>query len=213
MGVTNGKRSQVSHRLFGSAVKEFEITVPDDYNSAKQIDRFVAQLKAFDDASFGRNGKHYSHFFPNIQDLPDIYFEKTNFSGVHFRQPTHVLEPGATYLVGLVPILARKISGTTCVDFLKKEGAVLTGPHGLTLVWQLKRDELPHNAEFVCLDKRKIFCKESSGVRCVPRIRRFEDPDAWYIDLVDFDCVGPSRILAECGHYLLRFHKAKHACK
>ena len=100
-------------------LKTFEIIVPKNYNHDTRLDTFATN-----------NYKNFASFSPQISDA--------NFSNVKTK-----LKPGQVMIVKLFSITEGFITPEDCRNFLRKQNAVLTGPQGTSLVFELKREEMP----------------------------------------------------------------------
>mgnify|MGYP003495697143 FL=1 len=91
----------------GRAIKEFELTVPLDYEHDKYIDQFVARIKA-------RTEK--------------VQFD-SNFTSLNFSKASIKLLPDTTYKVKIFPVHDH-IMFKKCIDFVDIQGALMAVAHG-----------------------------------------------------------------------------------
>lgn len=134
-------------KKFGFAVNKFEFTVPTDYNSDTQIDTFVEKVKG----------------------LRTTYFCNNDLTSKNFPKVTNKLEPGKTYKVEIIPIL-RIVTSNECMKFLEKKNSLLVGGQGLTLVFDLKKEEFRKGKWTVSFDKKENLWKDSGGNHRVPGV-------------------------------------------
>ena len=104
------KLAMVDQR-FGPAVKDFEFTVSADYVYDTQLDTFAKKTKK----------------------LKTTYYFNDALTSANFAKATNKLEPGKTYRVRVFPIL-QTVTSDDCMTFLKKQGAILVGGQGITLL-------------------------------------------------------------------------------
>ena len=137
----------INDKRFGPAIKEFEITVPLDYNHDTQIDQFGEKTKK----------------------LKTTYYYNDALTSKNFAKATNKLQPGKTYKVKIFPILAT-VKSEDCMTFLGKQNAILVGGQGVTLVQDLKKEELPLDKWTVSFDERESLWKDSGGRHRVPHV-------------------------------------------
>ncbi|MFA6325232.1 MAG: hypothetical protein WCX46_03335, partial [Candidatus Paceibacterota bacterium] len=135
----------IADKRYGPAIKEFEIIVPVDYDHSKQIDVFAKKTK---------------------KETTTYYFND-DITSKHFANASTKLVPGKTYKVKIFPILAR-VTSEDNMAFLAKQNAILAGDHGLTLVYEQKKEELPKDKYTVSFDKKESLWKDADGRRRVP---------------------------------------------
>jgi len=155
------KLAMVDQR-FGPAVKEFEFTVPSDYKHDTQLDTFAKKTKKL---------------------KTTCYFNDA-LTSANFAKATNKLEPGKTYKVKIFPILER-VTSEDCMTFLKKQGAILVGGQGITLLQANKPDEFPIGKWTVSFDEKDALWEDSDGHHGVPNVYRRSDGD-WYFYLGNF---------------------------
>lgn len=156
------KKLSIADNRFGSAIKEFEITVPADYNHDKQIDQFGKKTKK----------------------LKNTYYYNDAFTSKNFAKATNKLEAGKTYLVKIFPIL-KSVTSEDCMNFLRKQRAILVGGQGLSLAQDLKKDEFPVGKWTVSFDEKDALWEDADGDRRVPYVCRYSGGD-WYFRLGNF---------------------------
>jgi hypothetical protein len=139
---------------FGPAIKEFELTVSADYKHDSQIDTFGKKTKK----------------------LKTTYYYNDSLTSENFAKATTKLEPRKTYKVKIFPIIS-EVTSEDCMNFLRKQNAILVGGQGLTLVHDLKSDEFPVNKWTVSFDEKNALWKDSDGLRRVPFLDRYSDGD------------------------------------
>lgn len=145
-------------QYFGSSIKDFEFTVPADYKHDTQIDTFAEKTKK------NTSTTHFSDFL----------------NSVNFEKVTNRLEPGKAYCVQVFPIRGN-VQSQSCLDFLKKQGAILVGGQGLTLLQAQKGNELPVEKFIVSFDEKNALCEDEAGLHRLPSVYRYLD-DRWKFD-------------------------------
>lgn len=123
---------------FGSAIREFEITVPVDYNHTTQVD--ISRKKALEEDT-----TRYYH-----DELTSEYCSKAS----------NKLVPGRTYKVKIFPVCSNKVFYNDIMDFLEKQKAILVNGQGLTLVYDLAKDQLPKDKIIASLDEEEYLLKD-----------------------------------------------------
>ena len=163
-------------KYFGAPLIDFELTVPTDYNHDTQIDTFAAKTKKL---------------------LTTHYFNK-NLTSSNFAKATNKLEPGKKYRVRIFPILST-VSSVDCVIFLKKQGAILVGGQGVTLLQDQKADEFPVGKWTVSFDEKDALWTDSDGRHGVPGVHRLSGGDwGFYLGFFERDWRGDYCLLCFC---------------
>jgi hypothetical protein len=166
------KLAMVDQR-FGPAVKDFEFTVPADYNHDTQLDTFAEKTKK----------------------LPTTYYFNDDLSGENFAKATNKLVPGREYRVRIFPIL-ETVTNEDCITFLKKQGAILVGGQGITLLQDNKADEFPVSKLTVSLDEKDALREDSGGRYGVPCVHRHSEGDwGFYLGYFEVGWDGGSCLL------------------
>ncbi len=133
-------------------VKEFQVTVPKDYNHGTQLGTLKKEeFYYFNDAITDRN----------------------------FRNATQKLVPGKTYTAKLFSI-KKTVTSLDCLGLYKAVGAILTGAQGMSLVYQLKKDELPKGKWTVSFDQKDALWQGSDGDHRVPYVYADSGGDFWF---------------------------------
>ncbi len=143
------KQHAIIDERFGAPIVEFDFTVPVNYDHDTQID------------SSGKNAK-------NVPS-PSYYYND-DLTSKNFANATNKLEPGKTYTVKIFPILTT-VDSDSCVNFLRKQNAILVGGQGTTLVYDLAKEQLPKNKSTVSFDKKDALWKDSDGRHRVPFVK------------------------------------------
>ena len=142
------KKHVVSGKRFGAPIREFQITVPTDYKHESQIDAFAQKVKG----------------------LKKTYHYNNDLTSANFAKATNKLEPGKTYLVKIHLVL-KTVQSDDCMAFLKKQHSILVGGQGLTLIYELRKEEFPEGKYTVSFDEKDALWVDSGGSRRVPYVR------------------------------------------
>jgi hypothetical protein len=146
-----------SNAQFGDKpIVQFEITVPAGYNHDTQID--VSKKIAHKEKT--------------------VYGYDPCFTSENFSLEKAKLLPGEIFIVKIFSI-TEMVTSQQCLSFLKNQKAVYFGLHGLTLVFDLKKDALPKDKWIVSFSpKDELFVDvTSSGNHAVPYIYASKDGD------------------------------------
>jgi len=108
-----------------------------------------------------------------------------------YENVTEKLEPGKTYLVKFFKN-NKRASLTECLDFLKKQKAILVGAQGLTLTWELLSKFFPYG-ETASFDKKEALYSS----HYVPIIWR-EKNGEWGFATNDFESKHSSHFICFC---------------
>ncbi len=133
-------------------VKEFTLTVPENYTHDTQL------------ALFAKDSKK------------KFYFYNDAITDKNFANATNKLTPGKTYTVKVIGIKAT-VTSEDCLTVLKQNNAILVGAQGAALAYQLKKDELPVGKWSVSFDEKDALWKDAVGNLRVPGVVRFSDGD------------------------------------
>ncbi|MFA6338526.1 MAG: hypothetical protein WCW87_00470 [Candidatus Paceibacterota bacterium] len=130
----------------------FYLTIPLDYEHRTQVSSF------FTEASKDK-GKRSDQCERII--LPKKMLDED------FQRVSNRLEPGRTYSVQIFQVNT-PTSVNDCLDFLRKNGALLVGMQGLSLVWRLKKEYFPEGKWLSSLDiERNLSTRPSYNKRVV----------------------------------------------
>lgn len=168
---TPKRKLAMTDQCFGPAVKDFEFTVPADYQHDTQLDTFAKKTKK----------------------LKTTYYFNDALTSKNFAKATNKLEPGKTYRVRIFPVL-ETVTSEDCMTFLKKQGAILVGGQGVTLLQDQKADEFPVGKWTVSFDEKDALWEDAGGDHRVPCVDRHSDGD-WKFRL---GCFGPDWRDAHC---------------
>ncbi|MEK7512900.1 MAG: hypothetical protein AAB601_01755 [Patescibacteria group bacterium] len=124
-------------------VKEFKLTVPADYDHGTQLGTL----------------KH-----------EEFYYFNDAITDGNFRNATQKLVPGKTYKAKLFRI-KKTVTSDDCLGLYKAVGAILTGAQGMSLVYQLKKDELPKGKWTISFDEKDALWQVPDGSHRVPGVR------------------------------------------
>lgn len=163
-------------RLMNASMREFpfalivtfDLVVPTDYNHATRLTDFAAAHRK--EFKFSRR------------------VEENGLTDANFFGATTRLVSGRKFKVKVFQIIQRA-SSEDCLAFLQRQNAVLVGAQGLSLAYELARDQLPVGKKNVSFDEKDALWKDPCNCRNVPSIYRHPDGD-WYFN---FDCFMEGR--------------------
>lgn len=169
------KLAMVDQR-FGPAFKDFEFTVPGDYKHDTQLDTFAEKT----------------------EKLKTTYYFNDALTSENFAKATNKLEPGKTYRVRIFPVL-QTVTSEDCMTFLKKQGAILVGGQGVTLLQDKKANEFPIGKWTVSFDEKDALWEGAGGGHRVPFVYRYSDGD-WEFSLgyFEYDWLDGNCLLCFC---------------
>lgn len=147
------KKLSIIDKRFGVPF-EFEVIVPADYDHDTQIDTF---------------GKR-------VRKEKTTYYYNDDFTSKNFAKATNKLEPGKKYRVKLFPVL-ETVTSIDCMNFLRKQNAILAGGQGVTLVYDQAKDKLPKDKWAVSFDEKDALWKDADGSHRVPYVFAYSDGD------------------------------------
>ncbi len=123
------------------------ITVPDDYNHAKQLATFTK-----------KNRKKFHGFNDNIIDA-------------NFPNPSRILKSGDKFRVrAFKQIVGGSTTSEERMAFLAMQKAVHVGAQGLSLVFNQKRDQLPKYRWYASFDEKDRLWTDADGGHVVPGV-------------------------------------------
>lgn len=79
----------------------------------------------------------------------------------NYANVSHKLEPGKRYIVYIYGINER-VTEDECLKFLKSENSLFVGPQGISLFWELRKEELPMSKYTVALDEEMSLWEDPS---------------------------------------------------
>lgn len=131
--------------------KQFNITVPKDYNPKTQLTTFKK--------------KYGKDFYLYNGDITDENFKNSK------------LKAGKEYTVKVFGIDTLVTTSDKCIAKIKKENGILTGAQGASLVYQLKKDEFSNNKLYISFDEKDRLWKDTDDLHRVPCVYRLSDGD------------------------------------
>ena len=142
------------------------ITVPEDYDHAKQLAKFIK--------------KNRKKFYGVNEDITDA----------NFSNPSRILKPGdRLWAKAYQQVVPNTTTSVERMAFLEQEKMVVyTGAQGASLVFEQKRDQLPKGKWYASFDKPDRLWKDPGGDRRVPGVSANSDGD-FYWDLGGFENV------------------------
>jgi len=152
--------------LPGDAMQEFillyafNLMVPDNYDHSTQL------------ASFKKKNREDFLFYSDV-----ITDEK-------FANATQRLIPGKTYKVKIFRT-THWVYSEECLEFLKSQNAILVGAQGISLVWDLRKDNLCFGRT-ISFDQKKALPTDQFDFHRVPFITRRENGKGSF-DIATFD--------------------------
>lgn len=133
----------------------FQFTVPDNYDHEHQLALFLKESRA--------KNKFY--------DFNDY---NNNITDANFAKVTNKLIPGKTYTANIFQV-NESMSPEDNLSFLKSQSAILVGAQGLSLVEQLKANELPVDRRIFSFDEYDALFGDVFYGHMVPYIIRSSD--------------------------------------
>lgn len=100
--------------------KEFQVIVPEGYSHRVQLRWFKRQYEK------------------------DFYFFRQEITDKNYSKVTGRFVPEEAYAIKLFQV--EDATPEECLAFLKAEDAILVGAQGLSLVWELKKEEFPEES-------------------------------------------------------------------
>jgi hypothetical protein len=143
--------------------KSIEIVIPDRYSQNIQLGSFGETI---------RKNKHTYYFNPNLKD-------------VNFMKTSQKLKPGESYEVKFFKVI-QNIPIIECLNFMKSQGALMTGAQGLTLLFEMYKYIIPSSGWVVSIDEKITLWKDDQGFAKVLAIGKRSDGDVTF-ELIDFD--------------------------
>ena len=126
----------------------FELVVPKNYEHKNRLDSFRKAHKK------------------------EFYFYNDAITDKNFSKATTKLTPGRKFKVKIFQITER-VTSENCMDFLKTQNAVLVGAQGASLVYELKKEQLPMGKWSVSFDEKDALWEDSDGDHRVPSVSRY----------------------------------------
>lgn len=151
------KKYAIIDQRFGAALVEFDFTVPMDYDHDTWLD----------------------HVYRAKKKLKTTYYYNDDLNSKNFANATNKLVPGKTYRVKIYPILST-VTSDDCLNFLKRQAAVLVGGHGLLLTQSLHKEQFPEGKWTVSFDEKEALWKDAGGDHRVPRVSRRSGGYWWF---------------------------------
>lgn len=140
--VQTQKADVITDKHFGPA-RVFKIKVPVNYEHYVQIDKF--------------SKKYAKNFFWFNDSINDKNFEKAS----------NKLIPGKIYTIKIFPIL-KKVKSEDCVAFIYSQNAFMIGAQGLSLVWELNKNQFPRGKRTISFDEKDSLFTDIDGYHEVP---------------------------------------------
>jgi|GEM_PF-1687418 len=148
LGLSCEEKTRLMKQRYFVPVTEFKITIPADYTPPETWKRLGFKVDY-------------------------------QISDGHFNHPSVALVPGKKYIVKIVQMdrhyIAREVNDyrghceyliDACLEYMKKDGAVLCGVYGLLAAYQQGEECLPHNQQIISIDELKQL----------PTLDRGDDP-------------------------------------
>ncbi len=148
------KKYAIIDKRFGASIVEFDVTVPMDYNHETYIDT---------------RGKE-------VRKLKNTYYYNDALTSTNFAKATNKLIPGKTYRAKIYPIL-ETVQSNDCMNFLKRQRAILVGGQGVMLAQSQHGDKFPKDKWTVSFDQKEALWKDAVGNHRVPGVGAPSDGD------------------------------------
>lgn len=129
----------------------FELTVPEDYD----------------------HGRAAFELRKTCEEGEILLLQQRNYDK-HYKNATHQLVPGKTYMVKIFSI-RQEITPEDCMNFLALQRAIPVGVQGLSLARQLKREKFPIGKWTVSFNEKDAIWEDADGNRGVPRVGTVSD--------------------------------------
>lgn len=127
----------------------------------------------------------------------------SNINDENFSSPSYFLKPEDKLGVFVYKqVVSEATSSLERINFLSKNNSIFTGPQGLLLVWEQKRDLLPKGFWYQSFDYLDNLWKDSNGDNMVP-IMYFLRDDNYYFRL------GNEKSKWDYLYYFLYFYLIK----
>ena len=134
------------------------LTVPDDYDHAKQLAMFMK-----------KNRKKFYGVNDNITDA-------------NFPNPSRILKPGDKLRVrAFKQIVKGNTTSEERMAFLATQKAIHTGAQGASLVFDQKRDQLPKGKWYASFDEKERLWEDADGYHKVPDVDAGSDGGPYFI--------------------------------
>lgn len=152
-------------------LKEFSLTVPADYHHATEL---------------------------SMLNPRDFYFFNEALTDENFKRATQKLVPGKTYKAKIFGIgNGFRVSSEDCLALYTREHALMTGAQGLSLVYRLKKKELPKGKWTTSFDEKDALWKDAGGYHWVPCVDAHSDSGFLFL-LGSFECDWSSGYCVLC---------------
>lgn len=152
------------------------ITVPDNYDHATQLDRFMKE------------------------NCEEFYSVNDNIKDKNFPNPSRVLKPGDKLRIrAFKQVVPGRTTSEERMAFLVTQKAVYTGAQGASLVFEQKRDQLPKGKWYASMDKKENLWEDADGVHRVPGVGRGSDGDFhWRLGFFEVGWYDYGVLLCSC---------------
>ncbi len=170
------KKHAIIDKRFGASIIEFDVTVPMDYNHDTYIDK---------------RGKE-------VRKLKNTYYYNDALTSANFTKATNKLIPGKTYRAKIYPIL-ETVTSDDCMNFLKRQRAILTGGQGVMLAQSQHGDKFPKDKWTVSFDQKEALWKDADGYHGVPCVGADSDGGfEFYLGYFESDWCADDCLLCFC---------------
>lgn len=161
---------------FGPEIASFDLQVPQNYNKGDQVDT---------------SGK-------KARLEKTTYSYNQNLTSDNFKKITDNLVPGKTYTVKIFPA-EELVTSSQCLSFLRSHDAILVGPQGTTLVYDLAKNKLPKGKCIVSFAPRDELFVDSYGNHLVPLIQAYTEGDyAFELFPMEYDWIKEKNYALLC---------------
>ncbi len=151
----------VLDKRFG-IMKEFDLIIPHNYTHITRLTDF--------------KGRFEKEFYLYNNDITDE----------NFKNPSSILQPDKKLKIKLVRLCAmhQPVTSEDCIRVLKNQRALLTGAQGISLLYEISKDQLPKGKWYVSFDEKERLWGD--GFHKVPYLYPYLD-NAWKFDLGSFE--------------------------
>lgn len=146
------KENSIIDRRFGSAISEFEVVIPLNYDHDNHMDTFVNR----------------------VNEMKTTYYISNEFNSFNFDSIGSRLEAGKIYKIKIFPIL-EAVNSEDCLIFLRKQNAVLAGINGITFAYDMSNGQLPKWKRLLSFGENESIAQDINCNDKVPFVLQYSD--------------------------------------